>query len=66
VAAVKSLASQRDQALSQIANAEAEVDRIQSIINDLTIVSPDAVRQCCSAQVGDQVADELSVRGMNQ
>ena len=40
VAAVKSFTSQRDQALSQIANSEAEVDRIQSIIDDLTLVSP--------------------------
>jgi len=40
VAAVQSFTSQRDQALSQIANAEAEVDRIQSIIDDLTLVSP--------------------------
>jgi HlyD family secretion protein len=39
-AAVQSYTSQRDQALSQIANSEAEVDRIQSIIDDLTLVSP--------------------------
>ena len=37
---MKSFTSQRDQALSQIANSEAEVDRIQSIIDDLTVVSP--------------------------
>ena len=40
VATVQSFTSQRDQALSQIANSEAEVDRIQSIIDDLTLVSP--------------------------
>src|ERR1700728_4275306 len=40
VAAVQSFTSQRDQALSQIANSEAEVDRVQSIIDDLTLVSP--------------------------
>src|SRR3984893_9332959 len=39
-AAVKNFTSQRDQALSHIANSEAEVDRVQSIIDDLTLVSP--------------------------
>ena len=36
-AAVQSFTSQRDQAKSAIENSEAEVDRIQSIINDLTL-----------------------------
>jgi HlyD family secretion protein len=40
VAAVQSFTSQRDQARAQIANSKAEVDRVQSTIDDLTIVSP--------------------------
>jgi HlyD family secretion protein len=40
MAAVQTFTSQRDQALAQIANSEAEVDRVQSIIADLTLVSP--------------------------
>jgi HlyD family secretion protein len=32
--------SKRDQALSAIKNAEAQVDRIQSVLHDLTLVSP--------------------------
>jgi HlyD family secretion protein len=57
VAAVKSFTSQRDQALSQIANAEAEVDRIQSIIDDLTLVSPRLGRvQYQLARAGEVVA----------
>jgi HlyD family secretion protein len=40
VAAVQNFTAQRDQALDQIANSEAEVDRVQSIIDDLTIRSP--------------------------
>jgi HlyD family secretion protein len=40
VAAVASLTSQRDQAQSKIKNSEAEVERIESIISDLTLVSP--------------------------
>jgi HlyD family secretion protein len=57
VAAVKSFTSQRDQALSQIANSEAEVDRIQSIINDLTLVSPRLGRvQYQLAHAGEVVA----------
>ena len=56
-AAVKSFTSQRDQALSQIANAEAEVDRIQSIIDDLTLVSPRLGRvQYQLARAGEVVA----------
>ncbi len=57
IAAVKSFTSQRDQALSQIANSEAEVDRIQSIINDLTLVSPRLGRvQYQLARAGEVVA----------
>jgi HlyD family secretion protein len=40
VAAVQTFTSQRDQVLAQIANSEAEVDRVQSKIDDLTLVSP--------------------------
>jgi HlyD family secretion protein len=57
VAAVASFTSQRDQALSQIANAEAEVDRVQSIIDDLTLVSPRLGRvQYQLARAGEVVA----------
>ncbi|HXZ15640.1 MAG TPA: biotin/lipoyl-binding protein, partial [Roseiarcus sp.] len=40
VASVASFTSQRDQAQSQIKNSEAEVERIEAIIKDLTLVSP--------------------------
>jgi HlyD family secretion protein len=57
IAAVKSFTSQRDQALSQIANAEAEVDRIESIIEDLTLVSPRLGRvQYQLARAGEVIA----------
>ena len=57
IAAVQSFTSQRDQALSQIANAEAEVDRVQSIIDDLTLVSPRLGRvQYQLARAGEVVA----------
>jgi HlyD family secretion protein len=57
VAAVQSFTSQRDQALSQIANSEAEVDRVQSIIDDLTLVSPRLGRvQYQLARAGEVVA----------
>ena len=57
VATVQSFTSQRDQALSQIANSEAEVDRIQSIIDDLTLVSPRIGRvQYQLARAGEVVA----------
>jgi len=57
IAAVKSFTSQRDQALSQIANSEAEVDRIQSIIDDLTLVSPRLGRvQYQLARAGEVIA----------
>jgi HlyD family secretion protein len=57
VAAVQNFTSQRDQALSQIANSEAEVDRIQSIIDDLVLVSPRLGRvQYQLARAGEVVA----------
>ena len=57
IAAVQSFTSQRDQALSQIANSEAQVDRIQSIIDDLTLVSPRLGRvQYQLARAGEVVA----------
>jgi HlyD family secretion protein len=57
VAAVQNFTSQRDQALSQIANSEAEVDRVQSIIDDLVLVSPRLGRvQYQLARAGEVVA----------
>ena len=57
MAAVQNFTSQRDQALSQIANSEAEVDRVQSIIDDLTLVSPRLGRvQYQLARAGEVVA----------
>jgi HlyD family secretion protein len=57
VAAVTSFTAQRDQALSQIKNSEAEVERIQSIIHDLTLVSPRNGRvQYQLAHAGEVVA----------
>jgi HlyD family secretion protein len=57
VAAVQSYTAQRDQASSAIANSEAEVDRIQSIIDDLTLVSPRIGRvQYQLARAGEVVA----------
>ena len=57
VAAVQSFTSQRDQAQSAIKNAEAEVERIQSIIHDLTLVSPRNGRvQYQLARAGEVVA----------
>jgi HlyD family secretion protein len=49
-AAVQSFTSQRDQALSQIANTEAEVDRVQSIIVPIwmTRSALDMVSACAS------------------
>ncbi len=40
VASVSSFTSQRNQAQSAIKNSEAEVERIEAIIHDLTLVSP--------------------------
>ena len=57
VAAVKSFTSQRDQAQSAIKNSEAEVERIESIIHDLTLVSPRNGRvQYQLARAGEVVA----------
>jgi HlyD family secretion protein len=39
-AAVKAMTAQRDQALSAIRKAEAEAERIQSVLQDLVLVSP--------------------------
>ena len=56
-AAVKSFTSQRDQAQSSIKNSEAEVERIESIIKDLTLVSPRNGRvQYQLARAGEVVA----------
>src|SRR5580704_9150481 len=57
VAAVQSFTSQRDQAQSKIKNSEAEVERIESIIKDLTLVSPRLGRvQYQLARAGEVVA----------
>ncbi|RBP15602.1 HlyD family secretion protein [Roseiarcus fermentans] len=57
VAGVASFTSQRDQAQSKIKNSEAEVERIESIIHDLTLVSPRNGRvQYQLARAGEVVA----------
>src|SRR5271169_2421471 len=57
VAAVQSFTSQRDQAQSKIKNSEAEVERIESIIKDMTLVSPRLGRvQYQLARAGEVVA----------
>ena len=57
VASVASFTSQRDQALSKIKNSEAEVERIESILHDLTLVSPRNGRvQYQLARAGEVVA----------
>ena len=57
VAAVTSFTSQRDQAQSAIKNSEAQVERIESIISDLTLVSPRLGRvQYRLARAGEVVA----------
>ena len=57
VAAVQSFRSQRDQARSAINNADAEVERVQSIISDLTLVSPrNGLVQYQMARVGETIA----------
>jgi HlyD family secretion protein len=57
VADVASLTSQRDQAKSKIKNSEAEVERIGSILHDLTLVSPRNGRvQYQLARAGEVVA----------
>ena len=56
-AAVKSVIAQRDQAQSKIKSSDAEVDRIQSIIHDLTLVAPRLGRvQYQLARTGEVVA----------
>jgi len=56
-AAVKAVTSARDQAQSQIKNSEAEVERIEAIIKDLTLVSPRNGRvQYQLARAGEVVA----------
>jgi HlyD family secretion protein len=56
-ASVKSFTSQRDQAESTIKNSEAEVERIESIIKDLTLISPRNGRvQYQLARAGEVVA----------
>lgn len=56
-AAVKSFTSQRDQALSSVKSSEAEVERIESIIRDLTLMSPRNGRvQYQLARAGEVVA----------
>ena len=57
VADVASLTSQRDQAKSKIKNSEAEVERIESILHDMTLVSPRNGRvQYQLARAGEVVA----------
>ncbi len=52
-----SFTAQRDQAQSQIKNSQAEVERIESIIKDLTLVSPRNGRvQYQLARAGEVVA----------
>jgi HlyD family secretion protein len=56
-AAVQSFTSQRNQAQSQIKTAEAEVERVESIIADLTLVAPRLGRvQYQLARAGEVVA----------
>ena len=56
-AAVAAATAQRDQAKSAIKNSEAEVERVQSIITDLTLVSPRNGRvQYLLARAGEVVA----------
>src|SRR5947209_4612983 len=57
VASVANFTSQRDQAQSKIKNTEAEVERIEAIIADLTLVSPRNGRvQYQLARAGEVVA----------
>ena len=56
-ASVKSFTSQRDQAQSSIKSTEAEVERIESILKDLTLVSPRNGRvQYQLARTGEVIA----------
>lgn len=57
IASVKSFTSQRDQAQSKIKTSEAEVERIEAIIKDLTLVSPRNGRvQYQLARAGEVIA----------
>lgn len=56
-AAVKATTAERDQALSAIRKAQAEVERIQSILQDLVLVSPRSGRvQYLLLRSGEMVA----------
>ena len=56
-ASLRAVTSKRDQAQSAIKNAEAQVDRIQSVLHDLTLVSPRSGRvQYQLARSGEVVA----------
>lgn len=56
-AAVKAMTAQRDQALSAIRKAQAEVERIQSVLQDLVLVSPRTGRvQYLLLRSGEMVA----------
>lgn len=56
-ASLRSVTAKRDQAQSAIKNAEAQVDRIQSVLHDLTLVSPRLGRvQYQLARSGEVVA----------
>lgn len=56
-ASLRAVTSKRDQAQSAIKNAEAQVERIQSVLHDLTLVSPRSGRvQYQLARSGEVVA----------
>ena len=56
-ASVKAMTAQRDQALSSIRKAQAEVERIQSVLQDLVLVSPRTGRvQYLLLRSGEMVA----------
>lgn len=56
-AATQAVQAQRDQARSAVVNAKAEVERIQAMLNDLTLVSPrDGRVQYQLARAGEVVA----------
>jgi HlyD family secretion protein len=56
-ASLKSMSAQRDQTQSAIKSAEGDVDRIQSMLNDLTLVSPRIGRvQYQLARAGEVIA----------
>src|SRR5208283_1997208 len=56
-ASLRGVTAQRDQARSAIRNAAAQVDRVQSVLNDFTLVSPRTGRvQYQLARSGEVVA----------